>query len=265
VLRYLRAMNRHHDEAWAFSTSRSSAKQKFQLKAGKRRALDRFFSGVKRRLASAVGRDLASTAEVVWGSAKFSPSGKGNLSVPTSSMFQVACRHFAGRVHLGDEFATSQTCPECFSQLVGARVAAPEGVALRHLKSVDEDGTPRTLAWKIRHGFVYCAGHKRLLRRPSAAKATTTLRLVHGLMWRDGAPVKITIQVTHDRPRFEYEWSQLVITGLTYDLARVDMSEEMVDRLVRAVAHHMATAPGMPDAVAAVARARAACQGSSGG
>ena len=41
VLRYLRAMNRHHDEAWAFSTSRSSAKQKFQLKAGKRRALDR--------------------------------------------------------------------------------------------------------------------------------------------------------------------------------------------------------------------------------
>ena len=121
---------------------------------------------------------------MVWGSAKFSPSGKGNLSVPTSSMFQVACRHFAGRVHLGDEFATSQTCPECFSQLVGARVAAPEGVALRHLKSVDEDGTPRTLAWKIRHGFVHCAGHKRLLRRPSVAKATTTLRLRARKSWR---------------------------------------------------------------------------------
>ena len=120
VVQHIRIVNRHRREAWAFATSRGSAKQKLRGSAGRRRALDRFFSGVRRRLAAVLGREAAGSAEVVWGGAKFSPSGRGNLTVPTSMAFRVACRHFgSSAVHIGDEYATSQTCPKCFNQLVG--------------------------------------------------------------------------------------------------------------------------------------------------
>jgi len=162
VLQHLLDFNQRREAAWKFATSRSAAKTKLRLKIGKRRALDRFFAMVRRRLRTVVGKEVEESAMFVWGSAKISPSGRGNLTVPTSSTFVQASRHWPGRIVLGSEFRTSQVCSRdgCYANLAEARVAAPRALRLRVV--VDEPG--RRASWRARQGFLGW-NHKRALRR----------------------------------------------------------------------------------------------------
>ena len=168
---YLRAMTSTWDAAFAFAGSKKSRGVKLRLFAGKQRAQARFFDRVHRALVAHFGREEADKALMVWGCAKVSPSGKGNLTVPTQGIAAVAARYW--RIMSGDEYRTSSACSKagCHHDLHEVRVA------LESVKVVVRTVAGRKFAWQVRHGFVRGRHHKRLLKRHLSGKGYAEARL----------------------------------------------------------------------------------------
>ena len=109
---------------------------------------------------------------MVWGCAKVSPSGKGNLTVPTQGIASVAARYW--KIMSGDEYRTSSACSTagCHRDLHEVRVA------LESVKVVAHTAEGKSFAWQVRHGFVLGRHHKRLLERHAIGKNHTKTTLV---------------------------------------------------------------------------------------
>ncbi len=72
--------------------------------------MDKLFEAMKEKPAND-GKPVKQDPVIAYGAAKFAPSGKGELSVPTTSIFRRCTKHF--RVVLVDEHMTSQVCHRC--------------------------------------------------------------------------------------------------------------------------------------------------------
>jgi hypothetical protein len=146
---YLRALTSTWNEAFAFAGSKKSRDAKLRRFAGKQRAQARFFNQVHRSLVAHFGQAEADKALMVWGCAKVSPSGKGNLTVPTQGIAAVAARYW--KIVSGDEYRTSSACGKagCHCDLHEVRVA------LESVKVVVHTAEGKKFAWQVRHGFVF--------------------------------------------------------------------------------------------------------------
>jgi len=183
IARYLAAVTGRWDAVWSHVTSKRSARTRFRARAGKARVLSRFFSSVQRALDARFGKEVARAAVVVWGAAKVSPSGRGNLTVPTQGAAQVAARFWP--LHPGDEYRTSSACSAagCHCDLTEVRLKASRQVTLR--VRVHREGAP--FKQSLRHGFVHGIHHSRLLRRHAEGKRhelTKQLTVRTAVRWR---------------------------------------------------------------------------------
>ena len=107
---YIRAYNRVSTAWWSEVTKRRYGRQRFHVFTGKRSAVDSFCAHLKKEVVKNHGEEAR--VVVVYGGAKFSPSGKGNLTVPTTAIFQAFTRTFDD-VQIQDEFRTTLCCPTC--------------------------------------------------------------------------------------------------------------------------------------------------------
>jgi hypothetical protein len=105
-------------DLWAEHSSRRWAEQRLRLYGGKKRVFARFFN----RLEAEREEGDARSTVIAYGSARFAPGGKGEVSVPTTRAFKEARHRF--RVEVIDEFRTSQVYhgDESHLQHVGRRM-----------------------------------------------------------------------------------------------------------------------------------------------
>ena len=95
-LDYLTTVKAVEDKLWKLNFQRKWRDQTLRLYGGKKRAFSNFFNGL----------DLDENTIVAFGSAKFSPTGKGELSVPTTRAYKELS--YRTRTILIDEFRTSK-------------------------------------------------------------------------------------------------------------------------------------------------------------
>ena len=151
VLEYLRTFKAAQDIAWRAALHAATRQDKLRARAGRARTMDRFYSGIKRRLRALVPYLKATDIAVAWGSAKVSPSGRGNVPVPTGAAYKAACLRFRKAVHPTDEYRSSRSCPKAncrHCDVHAVRVVADEGCSVKLLYPV------ASMAANIRRGFV---------------------------------------------------------------------------------------------------------------
>ena len=161
VKRRLRKVNACAEEVWGFAFSKKAASSRFRRDGGRRRVMDRFFSGIRKRLLKCFSEEEVDKAVMVWGCAKISPSGRGNLTVPTSGLAAVAARYW--RVVPGDEFRTSSACPaiDCHKDVHAVRMV---GIKQLRVTRARGPGAARQ-AHDVRKGFILGLRHRRMLTR----------------------------------------------------------------------------------------------------
>jgi len=96
---YLEVVSENYDTLWNNQKSLKWSRERMHLWIGKNRTLDRFYASM--------GKNLT----VAYGSAKFAPTGPGELAVPTTDAFKRCSKHF--KIKLIDEFRTSKMCSCC--------------------------------------------------------------------------------------------------------------------------------------------------------
>jgi hypothetical protein len=171
-------------------------KDKFRSKVGRQRVLSRFFAHVRRTLVATVpGFDntcrkktfhvieaspSSSTTKrwrfkdvvLAWGDAKVSPTGRGNVAVPTRGVGRLAALIFRKTFRPSDEFCTSQGCPDCHCKVHAVRVVA-HGVNVRERRPTARE----TVSRLIRKGLLVDGGTKRRIKRlKKRAEAGLSLR-----------------------------------------------------------------------------------------
>lgn len=107
---------------WEEHSKRRWAEQRLRVYGGKKRVFARFFNRLE---AEKEERDVRQTT-LAYGSARFAPGGKGEVSVPTTRAFKEAQSRF--RVVVVDEFRTSQVYHGDESQLQKVGRASSGGV-----------------------------------------------------------------------------------------------------------------------------------------
>ena len=100
---YLTIVSENYDKLWNNQKSLKWSRERMHLWIGKNRTLDRFYAS------------MGKGAIIAYGSAKFAPTGPGELAVPTSSAFKRCSKHF--KIKLIDEFRTSKMCNSCEGEL----------------------------------------------------------------------------------------------------------------------------------------------------
>lgn len=86
------------------------ARQRLRLYGGKRKTFDQFFKKVK-------GSSDLRSIEIAYGSAKFAPGGKNEISVPTTRAFKECSSRF--KTKIVDEFRTSKINNKTYQVLQG--------------------------------------------------------------------------------------------------------------------------------------------------
>jgi hypothetical protein len=107
VVTYLQRYAAIRDTWWCLALMRRESRMAFQRYSGKRKVLDRFFSGIRRSLAKLFPRVQV---EVGYGQAyqSMKPTGRGEVAVPTTTAYASCVRAFdKGRVRPTDEFRTT--------------------------------------------------------------------------------------------------------------------------------------------------------------
>jgi hypothetical protein len=97
---FLRLHEEHMDAVWKEMFKRRWARQRLRLYGGKKRAFARFFNGIEN--ADSTGRPVI----VAYGSAKFAPGGKGEVSVPVERAYKECSYRF--KTAVVDEFRTTK-------------------------------------------------------------------------------------------------------------------------------------------------------------
>jgi hypothetical protein len=90
-----------YDRLWKAKTGKKWARARFRVFGLKKKVIDRFFNRMEGTVKPLI----------CFGSAKFKPNGKGELSAPTTSIFKACEKRFT--VELIDEFRTTKTCVDC--------------------------------------------------------------------------------------------------------------------------------------------------------
>lgn len=153
------------EQTWKRALGRQASADRWRSRATKDGAILRWFYGVKRKVQERTG---LGEATVVWGDAKVAATGRGNLSVPTDRIAQLASRVRGWTVVSGDEFRSSkQSCIEPHPENLSPRFRG-EKVQRRVRRSERVEA-------QVRDGFVTGLKAKRMLRRVRADKVLTRI------------------------------------------------------------------------------------------
>ena len=119
---YLENISENYEKLWNSQKSLKWSRERMHLWIGKNRTLDRFYAS------------MGKGAIVAYGSAKFSPTGPGELAVPTSEAFTRCSKHF--KIKLIDEFRTSMMCNCCGQELTKLYIGDKEIRGFRRCDSI---------------------------------------------------------------------------------------------------------------------------------
>lgn len=118
---YMNTFSEHYDALWNEYTKDRWSRQRMRLYGGKKRVLDRFFNAIK-------NADETKEVIVAYGSAKFAPGSKGEVSIPTTGFYKATTRHFKTEVTC--EFRTTRVFykDDSILEYIGTRKKPSYGV-----------------------------------------------------------------------------------------------------------------------------------------
>ena len=119
---YLEVVSENYDTLWNNQKSLKWSRERMHLWIGKNRTLDRFYAS------------MGKSAIIAYGSAKFAPTGPGELAVPTTEAFKSCSKHF--KIKLIDEFRTSKMCSCCGEELTKLYLGDKEIRGFRRCDSI---------------------------------------------------------------------------------------------------------------------------------
>ena len=158
VLSYLSSVHEIEPGWWQEVLKRRRGRWRARMFASKRRTVDNFWVGVKANIA-ALAPDK--TAVLAYGSATFSASGRGNLTVPTTGMYKAAARQLP--VCMQAEYRTSQVSPCCHEQVHKVwRTSDAEGT--HHYHHGERVPYKKDVASQVR-GLLFCPKCSSFLNR----------------------------------------------------------------------------------------------------
>ena len=96
---YMTVYHSIKDSLWAEYTKPRWSRQRFRLYGGKKRVFAKFLNEIK-------NIDTSRQVKLAYGSAKFNPTGKGEVAVPTTQMFKECSYRFP--IVLVDEYLTTK-------------------------------------------------------------------------------------------------------------------------------------------------------------
>ena len=114
VIMYLDAYNQCSDQWWSLALKKRESRAKMQSYIGKRKTIDRFFAQVKKCMDKTWGKEKKKVIAYGHAGPHMKPSGKGEMSVPTSSTYK-ACKRIFGPTNtiIEDESYTTKICSCC--------------------------------------------------------------------------------------------------------------------------------------------------------
>jgi hypothetical protein len=192
ILAYLKALKTRTDESgatsrWEKALHRRASNERRRRDMGKKRALSKWFAYVHKRVMRETGE---TDATVVWGDAGVACTGKGNLSVPTGFLVDVARQVPGWTVVKGSEFRSSQrSCVDHNVVLCATRfIKTDVDVVVRK---------PDDFKRRVRAGFAIGLNSRRILRRHNRG-ADKGNREVHHKEIKRLAKVKKKVVMTYD-------------------------------------------------------------------
>ena len=192
ILAYLKASKERADDMgaasrWVRALHRRAAAQRRRRSMGKKRALSKWFAYVHKRV---VSETREPNATVVWGDAGVASTGKGNLSVPTGFLVDVARQVPGWTVVKGSEFRSSQrSCVDHDVVLCAARFIKSSVTV--------EIAKPIGFRQRVRAGFVIGLNARRIMRRSNRFNNRGNRQVEHKEIKRL-AKVKKKIEMTFD-------------------------------------------------------------------
>jgi transposase len=98
---FLNVYLQHYDTLWEEYTKERWSRNRMSLYGGKQRVWDEFFNEIS-------SHDPEKEVIIAYGASKFNPTGKGELSVPTSQVYKETLKRFKQNVHLVDEYRSTK-------------------------------------------------------------------------------------------------------------------------------------------------------------
>ena len=171
VVAYLKEYNLIAQTWWDHATQRKQAKQEFRVFGGRKRVMDKFFGSVKRDVQAALPNK---EIHVAYGAAQFSPSGKGQVSTPTTAAFKGCARTMATSKQ--GECRTSRQCCKCHNDVMSCWTRLHVNIDIQeegHIVSTVQhtqhwgDVVPRTAHYQ--RGLLFCPNCSNYLNRDKSA------------------------------------------------------------------------------------------------
>ena len=145
---------------WNDALSKRASTDRWRQQMSRDRAMLKWFYAVKKKVRKLVVNPLklgSDDATVVWG-CQVSPTGQGNLSVPTNRIHQLARRVEKWKVVVGDEYNSSKmSCVDPYPENLSPRFGGQQ--AVRRVKR------PSTVKAQVRKGFVKSLDAKKTIKR----------------------------------------------------------------------------------------------------
>lgn len=116
-LRNIDLEREHFERLWDVGYSQKASRLRFHTHCKTQSVLHRFFSQLGGGLGNAAERKQK--VFVAYGQAKFSPTGRNEMAVPTTSAFKACAKMW--HTHLVDEFRTTKVCHDCGGELVDVK------------------------------------------------------------------------------------------------------------------------------------------------
>jgi hypothetical protein len=107
LIRYIQAFNQEADRHWSHMTQKRYARNRMDVYIHKNKCLDRFFQSLV--------KENPEKPVIAYGDAKFAPTGRGEVSGPTTFMAKKCAQHH--EVIMVNEFRTSKMCHDCGEEL----------------------------------------------------------------------------------------------------------------------------------------------------
>ena len=121
LIEHLQHYAASYNAIWDHKLKKRNSKLRLRTYLRKNQCLDRFFNSMCYDKAT---KTKLSKPIVAFGSAKFAPTGPGELAVPTTAFYQRCCRYYT--TELVSEFRSTKICNSCFNPLNNIYVPSKE-------------------------------------------------------------------------------------------------------------------------------------------
>ncbi len=186
ILKYIELCNQSYIEWWDSMMLKKRARADFRIFGRKKSVSDSFYTTFSKEIKN---KYPDHEQVVAYGAATFSPSGKGQLSSPTTSSYKSCCRHI--KTMKQGECRTSKQCCHCHSDVESCWKRFKVNIDQFDNMKVElkvEHGMVVPKASEYRRGLLFCPKCSKFLNRDLSAALNIRYLYIVTQMAKDKVP-----------------------------------------------------------------------------